>query len=375
MAGIYIHIPFCKQACSYCNFHFSTRINQISEFVDLIIKEIELRKDFLRNQTVSTIYIGGGTPSLLSSDELKRIINICFKSFSVSEDLEITIEANPDDLNSAYIKDLKTTQINRFSIGIQSFYDIDLQFMNRAHNAAEAGKAIQLVQDVGFENISIDLIFGNPTTNNEMWMDNLTKAIALDVPHLSCYALTVEEQTALAHQLNKKLLDPINEEHMEYQFEQTIQRLSEHHYEHYEISNYALPGFRSQHNSNYWFNIPYLGIGPSAHSYDGQNRYQNIPNNQKYKTYITNSSPFIIEDHLTINDRYNELIMTRLRTIEGVSQQDIYQLGARYLDHFRSAVRVFIKNQSIIYRSEKYILTKKGKLFADRISAELFITE
>ncbi len=375
MAGIYIHIPFCKQACSYCNFHFSTSLKMINDFPDYLIKEMSLRKDFLQHQTVDTIYIGGGTPSLLTADQINRIIDSCTTYYDIIDAPEITVEANPDDLNTKYISDLLSTPINRFSIGIQSFHDIDLQFMNRAHTSAHAASAIQRVQDAGYTNLSVDLIFGNPTTTDSMWEYNLNKFINLNIPHLSCYALTVEEQTALSFKIKNSLIQPIDENRIGSQFEKTMQLLVSEAYEHYEISNYAKKGFRSRHNSNYWFNIPYLGLGPSAHSYDGVNRFQNVANNQKYRKNIIQEAPFIIQDILSSNDRYNEYIMTRIRTAEGISIIDIKDIGSRYLSHFTSQINSFIKDEYVRYHAEKYTLTKKGKLFADHISAELFITD
>ncbi|MEZ4952421.1 MAG: radical SAM family heme chaperone HemW [Saprospiraceae bacterium] len=260
MAGIYLHIPFCKQACHYCNFHFSTSLKYKEEMVVAMLKELELQKDYLGEETIETIYFGGGTPSLLSEQDLEMFFDKIVSQFSISQNPEITLEANPDDLTKEKIKAFKNTPINRFSIGVQSFFEEDLKFMNRAHNAKEAESCIKNVQEVGFENLTIDLIYGSPTTPDIHWEKNVEKAVAFNVPHISCYCLTVESNTALDYFVKKGKARPVDEEQAERQFNFLINKLESEKYEHYEISNFAKKGFYSKHNSNYWRGEKYLGI-------------------------------------------------------------------------------------------------------------------
>lgn len=373
MAGIYIHIPFCKKACHYCSFHFSTNVSRMSEMTQCIVKELELRKTFLENQIIETIYIGGGTPSLLPVSELNQIFEIIVKHYSLSDNIEYTIEANPDDLSQSYLQDLFLhSPVNRLSIGVQSFFDNDLLFMNRAHSSGQSHDAIEMALLTGFTNISIDLIFGNPTGDNTQWLSNLKQTIDYGIPHISAYALTVEEQTALAHQLKKGTVAKIEDKRISEQFEIATDTLTSHGYEHYEISNYGLPNYESRHNSSYWLGKPYLGVGPSAHSYDGTMRYQNVSNNSKYLKHIQNNELFIIEDPLAEHDRYNEYIMTRLRTKWGVDPSDIDKISTTYRKYFEKEVLTFLDKRMITTDHGKYFLTKKGKLFADHISSELF---
>ena len=338
-----------------------------------IIKEIRLRRDFLKNETVETIYIGGGTPSILPHQDLLKIYNSITEHFDLADKIELTIEANPDDLNKAYLQDLYDhTPINRLSIGVQSFHEADLTFMNRAHNNNQAHQALEDALSVGFKNISVDLIFGNPTGSNEIWKDNLQHIIQYNIPHISAYALTVEEQTALAHQLKMNVVDQINEEHISEQFQMTNEILGAAGYEHYEISNYCKPGQESKHNSSYWLKKPYLGIGPSAHSYDGHDRFQNISNNIQYLKHLDKDEVFLIEDRLGPDDHYNEYIMTRIRTKWGVALRDIEHLGGHYQQYFLDQVAIFTLSGMVVQTNNEYFLTKKGKLFADHITSELF---
>jgi oxygen-independent coproporphyrinogen-3 oxidase len=268
MAGIYLHIPFCKQACTYCNFHFSTLLKTKEDVLKAISNEIQLQQNFFPDKTIiDTIYFGGGTPSLLSISEINELLNELYKHFNIAENTEITVEANPDDLTKGYLSALKKeTPVNRFSIGVQSFFDEDLRYMNRAHNASEAINCINFAQDKGFENLSVDLIYGTPTMNNERWKENLQTVFGLKIPHVSCYALTVEEKTELAFLIKKKKSIEPSDEGMAQQFSILLDEMNKHHYTHYEISNFCIEPHFAKHNTNYWKGIPYLGIGPSAHS-------------------------------------------------------------------------------------------------------------
>ncbi|MFV0210711.1 radical SAM family heme chaperone HemW [Empedobacter falsenii] len=372
MAGIYIHIPFCKQKCSYCDFHFSTNLHNKSNLVKAINKELLLRKNEI-SQPLETIYFGGGTPSILSEIELESIFETIFKNYSTQNLKEVTLEANPDDLNQKKLKFLKSTPINRFSIGVQSFFEEDLQLMNRAHNAQEAEQSIKLVQDFGFDNITIDLIYGSSTTTNDMWMKNLQQAINLNVPHISSYALTVEEKTILDHQIKKGITKPVDEDRQNEQFQLLVDTLTSNNFIQYEISNFGKENYFSLHNSNYWKGIHYMGIGPSAHSYNGKSRAWNIANNIKYIQAINqNNLPQEIEV-LNEAERFNEMIMIGLRTIYGI---DVDRINSEFsqpiLDLFYQEINQLIKENLIIQQENKIILKPESKFFADGIASRLF---
>lgn len=372
MAGIYIHIPFCKQKCSYCDFHFSTNLHNKSNLVKAINKELLLRKNEI-SQPLETIYFGGGTPSILSEIELESIFETIFKNYSTQNLKEVTLEANPDDLNQEKLKFLKSTPINRFSIGVQSFFEEDLQLMNRAHNAQEAEQSIKLVQDFGFDNITIDLIYGSSTTTNDMWMKNLQQAINLNVPHISSYALTVEEKTILDHQIKKGITKPVDEDRQNEQFQLLVDTLTSNNFIQYEISNFGKENYFSLHNSNYWKGIHYMGIGPSAHSYNGKSRAWNIANNTKYIQAINqNNLPQEIEV-LNEAERFNEMIMIGLRTIYGI---DVDRINSEFsqpiLDLFYQEINQLIKENLIIQQENKIILKPESKFFADGIASRLF---
>lgn len=340
-----------------------------------IMKELVLRKSFLENQTIETIYIGGGTPSLLPVSDLNQIFKTIGEHYKLADTIEYTLEANPDDLSDVYLGELYDhSPVNRLSIGVQSFFDNDLEFMNRAHSSHQATSAIESALKIGYTNMSIDLIFGNPTGDNKQWTENLQRTIDYNIPHVSAYALTVEEQTALAHQLKKGSIPKIEDLRISEQFEITSSLLTCAGYEHYEISNYGKPGLESKHNSSYWLGKPYLGVGPSAHSYDGNMRYQNINNNTKYLQHLDKDEVFVIEDPLDDHDRYNEYIMTRLRTKWGVDPKDLTKINAHLTEYFQKEVTKFIDTEMIFEDNGKYFLTKKAKLFADHISSELFCT-
>ncbi len=377
MAGIYIHIPFCKQACNYCDFHFSTSLMNKDAFMKALFKEIEIQKNYFPSSTeVSTVYLGGGTPSLLSKFDLLDIINAVKLNFNILPNAEITLEANPDDLTSEKIKELKESPINRLSIGIQSFYDEDLRFMNRAHSATEALNAVKLAQDNGFENITIDLIYGTPTLTHHKWRNNLQIAFALNIKHISAYCLTVEPKTMLAHQIKTGITKNVDEQQSAEQFEILVDAMHANDFVQYEISNFCKDGFYSKHNSNYWLKENYLGLGPSAHSYNGRSRQWNISNNALYIKSLENGELNFEKEELTKEQRYNEYILTSLRTIWGADLTIIeQQFGKEYLNHCLSEADKYIRSESILNEENKLFLTDKGKLFADKISSELFKIE
>lgn len=374
MAGIYLHIPFCKQACYYCNFHFSTSLLQQEAMVNSILQEITLQKDYLVQEPVRTIYFGGGTPSLLKEQELTALLSHLRATFTVAADAEITLEANPDDLTVEKLVQLKAAGINRLSIGVQSFHEEDLTWMNRAHNSRQALDCIKQAQDLGFQNITIDLIYGGPTLTNEGWEQNVKQAIALGVPHLSCYALTVEPGTALDHFIKKKKMAATDPDKAAQHFEMLMEWLGGAGYEHYEISNFALPGWHSRHNSSYWQGKPYLGLGPSAHSFNGTSRQWNIANNTQYiKSITAGTVPFEIES-LTTAMQFNEYIMTSLRTSAGCNLEWVAEkFGTDLTIHLLAHSEPFITMGRIERVGEALRLTKAGRLFADGIAGELFI--
>ncbi|MBK9570641.1 MAG: radical SAM family heme chaperone HemW [Chitinophagaceae bacterium] len=371
MAGIYIHIPFCRQACHYCNFHFTTSLHYKHDLIAALLKEITLQKDYLDNELVETIYFGGGTPSLCTKEEVKSILTAIHSSFIVAKDAEITFETNPDDITEEKLKEWKETGINRLSIGIQSFFEEDLKWMNRAHTARQAIDSLQSAIKA-FENITIDLIYGTPQLTNEKWKKNVETAISLNIPHLSCYALTVESKTPLYKMIRQHKKEDINPDKQSEQFLLLMEWLEKAGYEHYEISNFSKmaapggwPGFRSRHNSSYWQGRKYLGLGPSAHSFNGTSRQWNILNNKNYIDSISNQSiPFEIEV-LTETQKLNEYIMTSLRTIEGI------QIDIAGKDVVARAKR-FIDSGLMKQENDSLILTREGKLLADGITAELF---
>jgi len=315
MAGIYIHIPFCKQACYYCDFHFSTSLKYKDELIQALIKEIKLQKDYLAGETVETVYFGGGTPSVLNADEINILLNTITNLHTVSANAEITLEANPDDLSKEKLQALRQTSLNRLSIGIQSFFDEDLAWMNRAHRANEAESSVKRAQDTGFENITADLIYGYPLLTDQKWKYNLDKIFALDIPHVSSYSMTVEPRTALASFIKTKKQQPMDEQQSAEQFILLMDAMQAHGFEHYEISNFCKPGNYSRHNSNYWKGVKYLGLGPSAHSYNGETRQWNVANNAKYIVALEKSEIPAETETLSEANRLNEYIMTSLRTM------------------------------------------------------------
>lgn len=369
MPGIYLHIPFCKQACHYCNFHFSTSLKYKGELVQAMLRELELRKDYLVEKELDSIYFGGGTPSLLTEAELMLFFENIGKYFTLKPGAEITLEANPDDLTPEKVQSLRHTPVNRLSIGIQSFHEEDLRFFNRAHSASQARACLARALDAGFTDLTIDLIYGSPTTTDERWAENLNLAFSYDIPHISCYALTVEERTALAHFIKTGKTPAVEEDKAARQYEYLLAAMRAHGYIQYEISNFAKPGRFAIHNSNYWRGEPYLGLGPSAHSFNGESRQWNVANNPKY--IRLDSGLFEIEQ-LTPVDRYNEYVMTGLRTIWGVELSRLRHIGPEFESYFLQNVQVFIDEGKAERIEDTVLLTDAGKFLADGIAAELF---
>ena len=373
MAGIYIHIPFCKQACNYCDFHFSTSLKMKSSFVAALLMEIELRKSVFENQSIESIYLGGGTPSLLNASELTLIFEKLASSFSISPDAEITLEANPDDLTFEKIQELKTSPVNRLSIGIQSFRDADLKFMNRAHTSSEALSSINMCKEAGFNNLTIDLIYGTPGMDENAWLENLQIAFKLNIPHISSYALTVEEKTALHYQILANKTPELDEQQSALQFEILMAEMKNNGYEQYEISNFCKPNSYSRHNSSYWKKDNYLGLGPSAHSFLGDKRLWNVSNNGKYIKSLEKGILPLQEECLTVRDRYNEYVMTSLRTKWGCSLQVIEtDFSLEFANYFKEEIKSYVVQGYVNLEMEVYYLTESGKLLADIISSDLF---
>ncbi|HNZ61648.1 MAG: radical SAM family heme chaperone HemW [Paludibacteraceae bacterium] len=374
MAGIYIHIPFCSQRCSYCNFFSVVSINLLNEVIDAIIKEFSIRKDYLKNEPVQTIYFGGGTPSLLTIQQIEKLLNTIYKNFPVEKNAEITFEANPDDLTEKYLSDLKKTGINRLSIGIQSFDDNKLKILNRRHNAFQAVEAVRVAQRSGFNNISIDLIYGLPFQSLIEWENDLDKAFSLPIQHLSAYALTFEEKTLLLKQKEKKLIEPADEELMIKMYELLLNKSNQNGFDAYEISNFSLPEFYSRHNSSYWTQTPYLGIGPSAHSFNGFSRQWNVASIHKYIEGIMKNNSFFEQEILSLQDRYNEYVLLGLRTKNGINIVELEQnFGIELKNFCLENIKTFIDNEKV-YRYGSFLrLTTAGKLISDTIIAQLMM--
>ncbi|WP_438963767.1 radical SAM family heme chaperone HemW [Winogradskyella sp.] len=372
MAGIYIHIPFCKQACYYCDFHFSTSLKKKNTLISALIKELKLRKDELKETPIETIYFGGGTPSILSNEELQLLIDSVYENYKVISCPEITLEANPDDLHKDRIIELSKSPINRLSIGIQSFFEKDLKLMNRAHNADEARSCIEVAKKY-FSNISIDLIYGIQGATNEQWIKNIEIALNFEISHISSYALTVEPKTALASFIEKGIIEDVDDEQAHQQFLILKDKLEEEGFVHYELSNFGKEGFFSKNNSAYWQGKSYLGIGPSAHSFNGTQRGWNVRNNTKYINALNKDELPIEIEILTLTDRYNEYIMTGLRTIWGVSLKKVEEdFGKLFKDYLIERADIFI-NQHLLYIDDGHIrVSRKGQFLSDGISSELF---
>ena len=374
MSGIYLHIPFCKKACHYCNFHFSTSMRYADDMVNAIRQEIRLRKQDAK-LPVETIYFGGGTPSVLITQQLRVLLGEVYNQFEVIDNPEITLEANPDDLSSAYILAIQNLGVNRLSIGVQSFLDDELTLMNRAHNASQALSCVEHAKKV-FDNISIDLLFGNPNTTLDDWKRNLDRALQLEVPHISSYALTLEPKTALERFVDKGLVSTLDEKVVEAQFHHLVDTLTQAGYDHYELSSFGKPGYHSQNNMGYWQGKTYLGIGPSAHGFDGNQRYWNVSNNASYMQQITKGElPQTIEK-LSVVDRFNESIMIGLRASWGVSLQAMENdLGLRYRQHLEDQAKRFVDEGLLHIDNNALKTTPKGAFLADGISADLFLID
>lgn len=376
MAGIYLHIPFCKQACHYCDFHFSTSLANKAPFVDALLKEIELTREYLSGDTIKTIYFGGGTPSLLTGDELKRILDRLYQTYDVVSDAEITLEANPDDLNMQKIIELKSSPVNRLSIGIQSFRDQDLKMMNRAHNAQEADYSVKAAQDKGFENITIDLIYSIPQLSLMDWKENLHKAFALQVQHISAYSLTFEPKTVFGTYEKRGLMKPVEQELSSEQFLTMLEEMRANGFEQYEVSNFCKPGYESKHNSAYWSGEKYLGLGPSAHSFDGNSRQWNVANNSVYIRSLMEGMLSFEREELDARTQLNEYLMTGLRTRKGVDLQRIQShFGVDLYKLYKDLLDELIHQGKVIIDGSRMALTDEGLLMADRIASDLFIIE
>jgi oxygen-independent coproporphyrinogen-3 oxidase len=368
LAGIYIHIPFCKQACTYCNFYFVNTTSRKEQFIQALLQEIERTAAYLQNETIKTIYFGGGTPSLLDRNDWERIFEQLYK-YHLIELEECTIEVNPDDLSAEKLHTLKAFPVNRLSIGVQSFQEVDLRFMHRAHNAIEAEKAILSAQDIGFNNITIDLIYGTPTLSMEQWEENLNKADSLGVQHLSCYALTVEPKTKLFQAVKKGLTPSPNEEKTTMQFDMLMHFAQTHQFQHYEISNFGKENYIAIHNTNYWRGEKYLGLGPSAHSFNHSARRWNISNLNNYINAINLCEDCFTEEQLSEKDRTNEYIMTSLRTQWGC---DLRKIPETFSEEISASLKK-ITTDFYLFSNNHLILTQAGKHFADYIASELFI--
>jgi oxygen-independent coproporphyrinogen-3 oxidase len=376
MAGLYLHIPFCKQACHYCDFHFSTSLGRKPQVIEALLRELELRQDYLGGAGLSTIYFGGGTPSLLTEAELLRLFEAIYQRFEVAPDAEITLEANPDDLTAAKLRELAASPVNRLSIGLQSFHEPHLRLMNRAHSAEESRRSVLTAQDAGFGNISIDLIYGVPNAEpgHGIWQHDLEQALALQVPHLSCYALTVEPQTVFGRRQRKGTFHAAPEEFVAREFEMLLDASRAGGYEQYEISNFARPGHYSRHNSSYWQGVPYLGLGPSAHSFDGQSRQYTVASNAQYVQGLLERRelPATRED-LSPTDRANEYLMTSLRTAQGCRLAYLQQLGVDLTARHAAYLQQLQHDGWAELTAGHLRLTDRGKLLADQITLELFL--
>ncbi|MGN6647127.1 MAG: radical SAM family heme chaperone HemW [Cytophaga sp.] len=373
MAGIYIHIPFCHKACTYCNFHFSTNLTLVDKMVTALCRELELKKAYLDNSFIDTVYLGGGTPSILNTSQLAQLFQTIHSTFKVSDKAEITLEANPEDLSKENILFWKNVGVNRLSIGIQSFQDDTLKWMNRNHSRNDSIKGVRLAQDLGIENLSIDLIYGTPHLTEGLWRREIQTAIELQVAHISSYCLTIEDKTALAHQVKKGLSSPVSEEQSELQLLVLMEEMGLAGYEHYEISNFCKPFFESKHNSSYWQGLPYIGIGPGAHSYNLSSRQFNVSNNTQYIHDLSAGEIPFTEELLTPQDLYNEYILTRLRTKWGIHINELTRLNPTHLPKIQQLLSNFIENGFLDEINGLFRLTTKGKLLADEITLQLMV--
>ena len=372
MSAIYIHIPFCKQACHYCDFHFSTSLKYKERMLLAIQKELITRSVDFKEDVVQTIYFGGGTPSLLTQQEIDSFLAVIYYNYTIIECPEITLEANPDDLDEGTILELAASKINRLSIGVQSFFEEDLKMMNRAHNSTEAIACLDFATKY-FDNITVDLIYGIPGLTQERWQQNMKRVFDLGINHISCYALTIEEKTALARFIERKIIPPVDEELALGHFNSLVEEAEKNGFVHYEISNFGKPDYFSKHNTSYWKGKRYLGVGPSAHSYLAGTRSWNVANNAKYIKALELDDSYSELEELTMNDRFNEAVMIGLRTIYGVDLMKLKaEFGKTYFDYLMSEAKPFIEDGKLEIREEILKTTVKGKFLADGIAAELF---
>ena len=373
MAGIYIHTPFCKSKCAYCNFFSLASESKINDYVEALKKEMVLRKNYL-GETVKTIYFGGGTPSLLSVKNIEEILDLLNKNYEIISSPEITLEINPDTIDREKMSSLKQMGINRMSVGIQSFDDEDLRYLGRRHDSRHAMQVLEDLKHTDFEKITLDLIYGMPTLTEEKWNKNLDIFFSTGITHLSAYALTVEPKTILGQRIEKGELQSVSEEETIRHYNILVERTKENDFEHYEISNFAKEGFRSQHNSIYWRDEKYLGLGPSAHSYDGNSRQWNISNLTKYIQLVGNSEDYFEKEILSLEDKFNEYVMTSLRTSWGCDIEKIERdYGKSYAHHFLKNIKKYLENGEMLKENNTYFLSEEGKLFADGIAADLFL--
>lgn len=373
MAGIYLHIPYCRKACIYCDFHFSTLLGNKADLLRAMMAELEMRKDYLRNERIESIYFGGGTPSVMTDSETSTMIGLIERWFEVSPDAEITLEANPDDLNRKHLAELKKAGVNRLSIGIQSFDDEVLQWMNRSHTAQQVTEALTMAREEGFENITVDMIYGIPGKGMDYWQQQLEKLLKLDVPHISAYALTVEKETVLDNWIRKGKAPSPDEDLAHRQFLMTSESLTTAGYEHYELSNFARPGHRAVHNSAYWKSRPYLGLGPSAHSFDGDSRQWNVSNNRLYESAINSGEVHFEREDLSTADRLNERIMTALRTAEGLDLEQVDRdFGVEFHEHIIKEAREALGKGQLQLANQCLYIPTAQRFFSDGIAASLF---
>jgi len=374
LAGIYIHIPFCLQACNYCDFHFSTSLKTKNKIISSIIHELILRKNYLKNDIVETIYFGGGTPSILDNTELAKIIECVFKHYNIFNNPEVTIESNPNDLNKKKIKNLINLGFNRLSLGGQSFNDSQLKSLNRNHSSIDVENSIKTAQELGINNINLDLIYGLPNMSIGDWEEDLNKAISLNVTHLSCYCLTIEKGTVFFNRLKKGILKVVSDKKKTDQFMLMRNILINANYIHYEISNFCKQNYKSKHNSSYWNSQNYLGVGPSAHSFNGKTRQWNINNNSKYINSIKNNDVFYEEELLTRKNIINEFILTSLRKIEGLSNKKLKEITSQkeYIN-IKLQINDLVNRSLISKKNNYYALTEQGMILCDKITSDLFL--
>ena len=374
MSGIYLHIPFCKSKCAYCNFFSLVTEKKIDDYVSALKNEIVDRKSYLGDEVVKTIYFGGGTPSLLPIKYVDEILDLLHKNYNIISNPEITLEINPDTIDKDKMYALKHLGVNRMSVGIQSFNDDDLRYLGRRHDSRHALQVLEDLNCVGFDKITLDLIYGMPTLTEEKWNHNLDVFFSTGISHLSAYALTVEPKTILGQKIEKGELQSVSEEDTIRHYNILVERTKENGFEHYEISNFAKEGCRSQHNSIYWKDVKYLGIGPSAHSYDGNSRQWNVSNLTKYIQLLESSGEYYEKEILTLDDKFNEYVMTSLRTSWGCDTEKIERdYGKAYADHFLRNVKRYLGTGEMLKDLSTYKLTDEGMLFADGIAAELFV--